>query len=162
MISQDVSFALPKGRLAEQTVKLFVDKGICGADVVDFSSRKLIFEDKDAGVKFLLIRNSDVTTYVEHGAADFGVVGADVLTEAGSPLYEFYDLGFGACRMSVAAPKLDQEYIYTNTIRVATKNSNITKRAFADQGAVIEVIKLCGASEVDACDGGDDYRAGRG
>ena len=156
MISETVSFALPKGRLAEQTVELFVNRGVCGPDVVDFSSRKLIFEDKDAGVNFLLIRNSDVTTYVEHGAADFGVVGADVLTEAESPLYEFYDLGFGACRMSVAAPDAEQ-YLYTHNMRVATKYPNITKRFFADKGVFIEVIKLYGSIELAPLTGLADY-----
>ncbi|MDR2884564.1 MAG: ATP phosphoribosyltransferase [Deferribacteraceae bacterium] len=142
-----ISFALPKGRLAEDTIKLFIDKGITREGVVDFTSRKLIFDDEQSGISFLLIRNSDVPTYVWHGAADFGVVGKDILDETGVEAYELADLGFGGCRMSIAAPN-GRNLQYHHNIRIATKYPNITKRAFADKGIFVEIIKLYGSIEI--------------
>ncbi|MDR2869038.1 MAG: ATP phosphoribosyltransferase [Deferribacteraceae bacterium] len=153
---QLLSFALPKGRLAEETVKLFIERGICSSGVVDFSSRKLIFEDEAANMRFLIVRNSDVPTYVERGAADFGVVGKDVLEETGLPLYEFYDFGFGKCRMSVAAPKSTHTH-YWHNMRIATKYPAIAKRHFAGLGIFIEVIKLYGSIEIAPLTGLADY-----
>ena len=77
MNNNKISIALPKGRLAEETLELFIKKGICGSDVVDFNSRKLIFTDEKNNISFLLIRNTDIPAYVEYGAADLGVVGKD-------------------------------------------------------------------------------------
>ncbi len=85
-MSNTIRVALPKGRLAEETLELFIKKGICRSDVVDFDSRKLIFADEENDISFLLIRNTDIPAYVEYGAADFGVAGKDVLAESKSPL----------------------------------------------------------------------------
>jgi ATP phosphoribosyltransferase len=155
-LSQTLSIALPKGRLAEKTVDLFIERGICTPGVVDFSSRKLIFEDEAANMRFLVVRNSDVPTYVEKGAADFGVVGKDVLEEAQLQLYEFYDFGFGACRMSVAAPKGTHSQ-YAHNIRIATKYPNITKKYFTGLGIFIDIIKLYGSIEIAPLTGLSDY-----
>ena len=81
-MSNTIRIALPKGRLAEETLDLFIKKGICRNDVVDFNSRKLIFTDEENNISFLLIRNTDIPAYVEYGAADFGVAGKDVLVES--------------------------------------------------------------------------------
>jgi ATP phosphoribosyltransferase len=152
----NISFALPKGRLAEETIKLFIDKGIARDGVVDFSSRRLIFEDEKSKISFLLIRNSDVLTYVEHGAADFGIVGKDLLEETGAQVYEFADLGYGACRLSVAAPNGHVKN-YKHNMRVATKYPNITKNAFAQKGIFVEIIKLYGSIEIAPLTGLSDY-----
>ncbi len=151
-----ISFALPKGRLAEQTIEKLIDSGVSKQGVVDFNSRRLIFEDAESCIKFLLIRNSDVPTYVEHGAADFGVVGKDVLVETGAQVYEFADLGFGACRMSVAAPAGYHTH-YKHNMRVATKYPNTTKSIFAQKGTFVEVIKLYGSIEIAPLTGLSDY-----
>lgn len=151
-----ISFALPKGRLAEETINLLIEKGVCNEGVVDFSSRRLIFNDEKAKVNFLLVRNSDVPAYVEHGAADFGVVGKDVLVEAKSNFYEFADLKFGACRMCVAAAE-GYHSRYKHNIRIATKFPNVTKQFFADKGVFVEVIKLYGSIEIAPLTGLSDY-----
>ena len=153
---QTLSFALPKGRLAEETIDLFLKKGICTPGVVDFSSRKLIFEDKDAKMRFLVVRNSDVPTYVEKGAADFGIVGKNVLEEDGLGLYEFFDFKFEACRMSVAVPD-GRHQQYTHNMRVATSFPNITKKFFAGKGVFVEVIKLYGSIEIAPLTGLSEY-----
>lgn len=156
MSSDMISFALPKGRLAEETISLFSDKGITSKNVVDFESRKLIFDDAANKLRFLLIRNSDVPTYVQHGGADFGVVGFDVLAEASADVYEFCDLDYGKCRMSVAAPN-DKHGFYQHNMRVATKYPNITKNTFAQKGIFVEIIKLYGSIEIAPLIGLSDY-----
>jgi ATP phosphoribosyltransferase len=156
MQTNNISFALPKGRLAEDTIKLLIDRGLTKEGVVDFSSRKLIFDDEENGIRFMLIRNTDVPVYVEHGAADFGVVGKDVLSETGVGIYEFADLGFGACRLSVAGPA-DEEPVYSHNMRIATKYPNITKAAFAQKGIFVEIIKLYGSIEIAPLTDLSDY-----
>lgn len=151
-----LSFALPKGRLAEETLALLIKNGITKENVVDFSSRKLIFEDTENNISFMLVRNTDVPAYVEYGAADFGVVGLDVLKESSANVYEFADLGFGACRMCVAAPKGTDAH-YNHNMRIATKYPNITKEAFAAKGIFVEIIKLYGSIEIAPLTGLCDY-----
>lgn len=151
-----LSIALPKGRLAEETVELLVSKGVCRADVIDFSSRRLIFEDEESRIRFLMIRNMDVPTYVEHGAADFGVVGKDILTETNADVYEFMDLGFGYCRLCVAG-MADTDALYRHDMKVATKYSHITKDFFAKKGIFVETIKLYGSIEIAPLVGLADY-----
>ena len=151
-----ISFVLPKGRLAEQTMDMLIKSGVSESGVVDFDSRKLIFEDSSAKIKFLIIRNSDIPVYVEHGAADFGVVGKDILEETGAKVYEFADLGFGACRLSVAAPA-GYSARYKHNMRVATKYPNTTKSIFAKKGIFVEVIKLYGSIEIAPLTGLSDY-----
>lgn len=146
LMKNKIAVALPKGRLAEETIDLFVKKGICKTGVVDFQSRKLIFEDEDAGVSFLLIRNSDIPIYVEYGAADMGVVGKDILIESGCGVYEFMDLGFGYCRLCSAG--LKDVGAYRQGMKVATKYPGLTKKFFAERGLSVEVIKLYGSIEL--------------
>jgi ATP phosphoribosyltransferase len=142
-----VTIALPKGRLAEDTVNLMSKLNIVNSDCIDFNSRKLIFEDSKNRIKFILIRNMDVPTYVEHGACDLGVVGKDIVVESGADVYELLDFKFGFCRMCVAAPK-DFEGEYHHDMRVATKFVNIAKNFFQSKGIFIEVIKLYGSIEI--------------
>ena len=93
-----LTIALPKGRIADQTLDLMEKAGYDVSAARD-KSRKLILEDKEAGLRFILSKPSDVPTYVEYGAADIGVVGKDTLLEEGRQLYEVLDLGLGKCRI---------------------------------------------------------------
>lgn len=142
-----ITFALPKGKLAEETLSLLEKLNIVEKGCIDFNSRKLIFEDSKNKIKFILIRNMDVTTYVEYGACDLGVVGKDIIMETKADVYELLDLGFGFCRMCVAAPK-DFDVTYYHDMRVATKFVNIAKNFFQGKGIFIEVIKLYGSIEI--------------
>jgi len=141
-----ITIALPKGRLAEDTIELFLRKGILNSNCIDFNSRKLVFDDNEKGFRFLLVRNMDVPTYVEYGACDLGVVGKDIICETKADVYEFIDLGFGFCRMCVAATRTD--FKYRHDIKVATKFVNITKDFFMKKGFFVETIKLYGSIEI--------------
>ncbi len=144
-----LTIALPKGRLADQTLDIMEKAGYDVSAARD-KSRKLILEDKDAGLRFILSKPSDVPTYVEYGAADIGVVGKDTLLEEGRQLYEVLDLGLGKCRMCVAGPavlkdKLDE----IPNKRVGTKYPNITRNYFEGvRGESVEIIKLNGSVEL--------------
>lgn len=140
-----LTFALAKGRLAEETVKLLQGMGIdCGA--LTEKSRKLVFEDATGRYRFMLVKPSDVPTYVDHGVADIGIVGKDTLMEENRPLYEMLDLGFGACRICIAGypgTQLDASHL-----RVATKYVNIAREVFSRRSSTIEIIKLNGSVEL--------------
>jgi ATP phosphoribosyltransferase len=151
-----LSLALPKGRLAEETVALFIERGITKPGLVDFNSRKLIFDDEAGALRFLLVKNADVVTYVERGGADLGVAGLDMLLESGAAVYEFLDLAFGKCRMSVAATEGNPGF-YKQNIKVATKYPGITKNTFAAKGIYVEIIKLYGSIELAPLTGLADY-----
>ncbi len=142
-----ITIALPKGRLAEETVNLLVKTGIAAQGCVDFKSRKLTFEDEKNKLKFLLIRNMDVPVYVEYGASDLGVVGKDIISEVKPDLYEFLDLGFGYCRLCVAGIK-DCDFTYKHDMKIATKFTNLTKDFFNKKGIMVETIKLYGSIEI--------------
>lgn len=142
-----ITIALPKGRLAEDTVALMDKNGLTDASCVDFNSRRLIFEDQRNKMRFILIRNMDVPTYVEYGACDLGVVGKDIILEMNPDVFEFIDLGFGHCRMCVAAPG-GVEVKYFHDMRVATKFVNIAKNFFQKKGIFVETVKLYGSIEI--------------
>ncbi|WP_022851931.1 ATP phosphoribosyltransferase [Limisalsivibrio acetivorans] len=147
-MSRDIiTVALPKGRLAEETIELFVEKGITAEGVVDEETRKLVFLDEEHGMRYMLVRNMDVPTYVEHGAADLGVVGKDIISESAADVYEFMDLGFGYCRLCVAGIKGGNTN-YRHDMRVATKYPRMTKEFFAGKGVFVETIKLYGSIEL--------------
>lgn len=163
-----LTIALTKGRILEETLPLLASAGIVPVDDMR-SSRKLVFETSRADVRLLILRGTDVPTYVRYGAADMGVVGKDILLEHGAEgMYEPLDLGIARCRIMTAAPLGWQA---GNTrIRVATKFTNIARRFFAEQGLHVEVIKLSGAMElapimnladviVDIVDTGNTLRA---
>ncbi|MBR5445365.1 MAG: ATP phosphoribosyltransferase, partial [Clostridia bacterium] len=118
-LDKTISIALPKGRLGEKTYAMLEELGY-GCPGVMVYSRKLIFEDEAATVRYFWVKPSDVAIYVEHGAADVGVVGKDILLEYQPDVYELTDLGFGKCRVCVAGP----ENVTPNpdrTLRIATK-----------------------------------------
>lgn len=144
-----ITFALAKGRLANLTIDLLESVGITCPEIKS-KTRKLIFTNEDLKLKFILVKPSDVPTYVEYGAADIGVVGKDTLLEENRNLYEVLDLGFGKCKMVVAGPR---EYLgkteQLNDKRVATKYPQIAKKYFnLDKRETIEVIKLNGSVEL--------------
>ena len=141
-----VNIALPKGRLGEKVYGLLKEAGYpCPA--IEEESRKLIFENPEAGVRYFWVKPSDVAIYVERGAADVGVAGKDILLEYAPDVYELADLGLGKCRMCVAAKKgfLDRR---DRTLRVATKFPHIAGRYYAGQGRDIDIIKLNGSIEI--------------
>ena len=138
--------ALTKGRILEETLPLFERAGIVPSESLK-KSRKLLFETNIENVQFMLLRGSDVATYVEFGSADMGVVGKDLILEHGSEgFYEPLDLGVAQCRLMTAV-RSDRK-ITSGRISVATKYINIAKQYFADQGKQIELIKLNGALEL--------------
>ena len=146
-----LTIALAKGRILEETLPLFAQAGIV-ADEDPETSRKLILATSDPGVRFLVVRPSDVPTYVQYGAADAGVAGKDVLLEHGSEgLYQPVDLGIGRCRMVVATRR---SFDWTGTvqrgarIRVATKYVKIAREHFARKGMHVDLIRLYGSMEL--------------
>ena len=145
-----LTFALGKGRLAEQTLKLFEKIGITCEEMKDKDSRKLIFVNEELKLKFFLAKGPDVPTYVEYGAADIGIVGEDTIMEEQRKLYEVLDLGFGKCRMCVCGPASAKELLlHQEQIRVATKYPRIAKDYFYNKKhQTVEIIKLNGSIEL--------------
>ena len=143
---RNLIIALTKGRILEETLPLFERAGIVPNESLK-KSRKLLFETNIQNVQFMLLRGSDVATYVEFGSADMGVVGKDLILEHGSQgFYEPLDLRIAKCRLMTAV-RSDRKKV-SGRISVATKYTNITKEYFANQGKQIELIKLNGALEL--------------
>ncbi|WP_020677035.1 ATP phosphoribosyltransferase [Geopsychrobacter electrodiphilus] len=145
-----ITFALPKGRILEDSMELFAQIGITCPEMHE-KSRKLVFENPELKLRFMAVRATDVPTYVEYGCADIGVVGKDTLLEQGKDLYEPVDMKFGYCRLVVAEPKnlqAEDNPLNWSNIRVATKYPNITERYFAQKGVQVELIKLYGSIEL--------------
>ena len=141
-----INIALPKGRLGDKVYDVFEKIGY-GCPSIRENTRKLIFEDETNGVRYFWVKPSDVAIYVEHGAADVGVVGKDILLEYHPDVYELLDLGFGKCRMAVAAKKGYHD-ITDRVTKVATKFPNIAKKYYNSQSREIEIIKLNGSIEL--------------
>ena len=141
-----LNVALPKGRLGDKVYDLLAGVGYgCPENYND--TRKLVVENPAAGIRYFLVKPSDVAIYVEHGAADIGIVGKDILAESGADVYELLDTGLGKCRMCVAGPK-DFTEDQSRALRVATKFVNIAKAYYAAQGRDIDIIKLNGSIEL--------------
>ena len=146
---QYLTVALAKGRLAELAMDLFIENGYDCSEMKE-KSRKLIFTDEKNKMKFILVKASDVPTYVEYGAADIGVVGKDTILEEGRNVHEVCDLHFGKCRMCVCGPEAAKELLKRRElIRVATKYPNIAKDYFYNKKhQTVEIIKLNGSIEL--------------
>ena len=141
-----LNVALPKGRLGDKVYDLLAGIGYgCPEDYN--ATRKLVVENPEAGIRYFLVKPSDVAIYVEHGAADVGIVGKDILTEASADVYELLDTGLGKCRMCVAAPA-DYQDDPSRPVRVATKFVSIAKSYYASMGRDIDIIKLNGSIEL--------------
>ncbi len=163
-----LTLALSKGRILKETMPMLAKAGIELLEDPE-KSRKLIFPTTHPDVRVLILRASDVPTYVEHGAADFGVAGKDVLLEHGSSnLYELLDLKIAKCRLMTAG-KVGQ-VLPKRRLRIATKYVNVTRAYFANRGEQVDVIKLYGSMElaplvglgdliVDVVDTGNTLRA---
>lgn len=145
-MNETLSVALPKGRLGEKVYDLFEKAGFGCPELMN-GSRKLIFENEENGVSFFWAKPSDVAIYVEHGAADVGVAGLDILMEQEPDIFELLDLGLGRCSMAVAG-KQGALGSRGRTLRVATKFPNIARKHFAEQSREIEIIKLNGSIEL--------------
>ncbi len=141
-----VSIALPKGRLGNKAYSILQKCGYTVSELMD-DSRKLVFENAESGVRYFLVKPSDVAIYVEYGAADVGVVGKDVLIESGADVYELLDLGIGKCRMCVAAKEDYVEDTGRATV-VATKFPRVARDYFMATNREIEIIKLYGSIEL--------------
>lgn len=141
-----VNVALPKGRLGEKAYRVFEKAGYSCPSILE-PSRKLIFENTAAGVRYFWVKPSDVAIYVERGAADVGVAGKDILLEYAPEVYELADLAMGKCRMAVAAKK-DFRDDTEKTLRVATKFGNIAREFYAGKGRDIDIIRLNGSIEL--------------
>ena len=145
-MKQMISVALPKGRLGEKVYGVFESIGY-GCPQIKEDSRRLIFENPENGVRYFWAKPSDVAIYVEHGAADVGVAGLDILLEQEPDVFELLDLGLGKCKMAVAGRK-DADSDTGKTLRVATKFPNIAGRYYSEQSRQIELIKLNGSIEL--------------
>lgn len=145
-----LTFALGKGRLANKTLELLEKIGITCEEMKDKDSRKLIFVNEELKLKFFLAKGPDVPTYVEYGAADIGVVGADTIMEENRKVYEVLDLGFGKCRMCVCGPASARELLqHHEMIRVASKYPKIAKDYFYNKKhQTVDIIKLNGSVEL--------------
>lgn len=141
-----VNIALPKGRLGEKVYGLMKNAGFeCPS--IEENNRKLIFENPEKGVRYFWVKPSDVSIYVERGAADIGVVGKDILLEYEPDVYELLDLNVGKCRVAVAGKKSFRDPAGA-TLRVATKFPNIASRYYSGKCRDIDIINLNGSIEL--------------
>ena len=141
-----INVALPKGRLGEKVLAMFETAGYECPSIHE-NNRKLIFENEEVGIRYFWVKPSDVSIYVERGAADIGVAGKDILLEYEPDVYELLDLDIGKCRMAVAAKKDFRDDPET-TLRVATKFSNIARAYYHGLGRDIDIIHLNGSIEI--------------
>ncbi len=141
-----LNIALPKGRLGDRVYAMLREAGY-GCPEMEHPDRRLVFENTEAGVRYFWVKPSDVTIYVERGAADVGIAGKDILLEHRPELYELLDLKTGICRMAVAGPKgfIDRR---ERTLRVATKFPHIAGSFYAGKSRDIELIELHGSIEL--------------
>nr|WP_122013327.1 ATP phosphoribosyltransferase [Maliibacterium massiliense] len=139
--------ALAKGRLLEDTLPLLEQSGV-DCTVLRTQSRKLILRDEVQQLEFILVKPTDVPTYVEYGAADMGVAGKDTLMEVNCPLYEMLDLDIAKCRMCVCGYTGGRRNVTRSLRRVATKYPNIARQYYAGKGETVEIIKLNGSIEL--------------
>ena len=141
-----INIALPKGRLGEKVYATFEKAGFACPSIKE-QNRKLIFESPENGVRYFWVKPSDVSIYVERGAADIGVCGKDILEEYVPDVYELLDLKTGVCRMAVAAKKGFHDDGNT-TLKVATKFVRTAKSFYAKKGREIDIIHLNGSIEI--------------
>ena len=163
-----LTIALSKGRILEQSLPLLRKAGLFVVPN-ELQSRKLILNTNIENIKVIILRASDVPVFVQHGAADIGIAGKDVLLEHGSSgVFELLDLGISKCRLMVASN--EKQDLNLNSLKVATKYVNSTKEFFHAKGKQVEIIKLSGAMElapivglsdciVDLVDSGDTLKA---
>lgn len=142
-----VNIALAKGRLGKKGYELFKKLGFICREM-EGNSRKLIFADNKNKVNFILVKAVDVPTYVEQGSADIGIVGKDIIMEQDKDIYEVYDLGFGICKFSIASLSNKITLDKYDTLTIATKYPNVTKKYFQKKGLQVKILKLNGSVEL--------------
>lgn len=150
MLDDRIAIALPKGRLFPVTLSLFARIGVTDVETLA-DTRRLTLDDAGRGLRFLALKPVDIPIYVEHGAADLGIVGKDLLLEQGRDVYEPLDLGFGACRLVVAESarlRLTDDPAAWSSLRVATKYPRLTERHFSQKGIQVEIVALAGSIEL--------------
>src|SRR6266545_2150172 len=141
----ELTIAIAKGRLQSEAIELFARAGLRLSEAEN--SRRLAIHDESGKARFIFVKPSDVPVYVEHGIADCGVVGSDVLFESEADLLQPLSLDFGCCRIAVAAPADRPENRHT-MLRVATKYPRIASRYFGGRGQPVEIIELSGSVEL--------------
>ena len=158
-MASGITIALPKGRILSEALALLKKVGL-DSEALAHDSRKLIVDLPECDARFLLLRNSDIPTYVEYGVADVGIVGKDVLQEQLKDVYEPLDLRFGACRLVVARPQAyarPVDAVNWSHIKVATKYLRLAEAHFAKKGVQVELIYLGGSVELAPLIGLSDY-----
>ncbi len=141
-----LNIALPKGRLGDSVYAMLRAAGY-GCPELEHPDRRLVFENTETGVRYFWVKPSDVTIYVERGAADLGIAGKDILLENRPELYELLDLGLGVCRMAVAGPKGFSDD-RSRPLRVATKFTRIARDYYAALSRDVDLIHLNGSIEL--------------
>lgn len=141
-----LTIAIPKGRLGTQAIEMLKSAGV--GESIDEKSRKLVFMDENRNINFILLKNSDVITYVENGIADIGISGKDMIMENSADIYELYKMNIGRCKMSVAGIKGKKVFKDDTIIKVATKFPETAKKYFNGKGQKIKIIKLNGSIEL--------------
>ncbi|WP_186430100.1 ATP phosphoribosyltransferase [Clostridium sp. BSD9I1] len=144
---KSLRIALTKGRLENYAITMFESIGIDCTELKN-KGRKLIFKDIENNIQFVLVKSTDVLTYVEHGAADIGIVGKDTLLEQEKTFYEVVDLNVGKCSFSVAALPEYRNYEGFNRKKIATKYPNVAGNYFRNKGEDVEIIKIEGSVEL--------------
>ena len=148
-LQHDITIALTKGRILKETLPLLAAVGIEPREDLDVS-RKLVVDTTVANISLVILRGSDVPTYVRHGAADIGIAGKDMLLEyGGAGIYEPLDLGIAKCRLMTAGPSAEADVAgERRRIRVATKFLNVARAHYARKGLHADLIKLYGSMEL--------------
>lgn len=147
MEKKNLKIALTKGRIEEETIKIFENAGIDCSELKN-KGRKLVFHNKEENIDFVLVKSNDVLTYLEKGAVDIGIVGKDTILENNKKFYEVLDLNFGNCKFSLAGPKNKTFYEGYNKKRIATKYPNVARNYFRKIGQDVEIIKIDGSVEL--------------
>lgn len=142
-----VRIALTKGRLEMEAIQIFEKAGLDCSELKD-KGRKLIFHDRKNNIDFVLVKAADVLTYVEHGAADIGIVGKDTLMEMNKDCYEVLDLKVGKCKFALASLPEFKLYEGCNRKKIASKYPNVTRNYFREKGMDVEIIKIEGSVEL--------------
>lgn len=147
--SEYITVALPKGKLFDKSVELLAQVGYTADDVRE-TSRKLVITNEEHKIKFIITKTMDLPTYVEHGAADIGIIGKDVLLEEDKEVYELLDMQFGLCKLVLAVPEqmLQPTLASYAHMRVGTKYPKVTENFFLNKGLQMEIIKLNGSIEL--------------
>lgn len=143
-MSEPLTLALPKGRLQEQSEEYLAARGFR----IEFESRKLVATDESGSIRIMLVKNSDLPTYVHHGIAGLGICGTDVIYESGYDFFRLMEMPFGSTRMCLAAPEGFDPAEYNGRLRVATKFTRFARDYFAKSGISAEVIRLGGSVEL--------------